>query len=165
MQLVIIKLYIDYVDSKSTLWPLRVLFVRSQDLSGFASGTETTPIRWRDWLHLIKSMWVVGLGPNARTYLLPSHLVWVHKWPTTRDPPLHVYDPSLESKRREGYSGTIRKLNKQLVPCLTISTLSTLHLSTSNIVFEPIDISNAVSSASLGTLFAPSGLYVTHPRH
>ena len=162
MQLVGIKTGGDYAEVRwSHPWPSRVLLIRSQVLSGFAPRIGTTSIiRWEDWSHFTKPIQITDLG-GTRVHLVHSHLVSLYKLRMSNTLRFRVFDFSLEYMRREEDSRVIGELSEQLALVSKEILDSASYLSTSNIIFESVNTHDSVSSMSLGTLLASSGLNAT----
>ena len=142
-----------------------VLLIRSQVLSGFASKIGTTSvIKWEDWSQFAKSVPIRGLQ-NANLHLLHSHLVCLHRSKTLSASHLHVFNFSLEYKRREGDSGAIGEFSKQVIPVSEEFLDSVPYFSTSNIIFKSSIAYAPVSPTSLGTPLLRQDLTQPHPRH
>lgn len=142
-----------------------VLLVRSQAISGFSSRIGTTSaIRWEDWSHFATPIRFQGLS-NTKIHLLHSHLLCLHHSRTLDAPHLHVFDFSLECKRREGDSDAIGEFSEREIPVNEIFLDGKYYFSASNIILKSRIIHPPVSFTSLGTLLASSGLNATHPRH
>jgi len=142
--------------------PSRILLIRSEVLSGFASRIGTTStIGWEDWSHFAKSIQTTGLF-GAVIHLSYSHLVFLDQpYTTPNSARLRAFDFSLERKNQEEDSGMIVEYSEKVVSVSGKIPKGTFHLSTSNIIFSPDSVDNLVGSTSLGTLLASSGLNVT----
>ena len=164
MQLVGIKVGDEYAEyTWSYARPSKMLLIRSQVLSEFASRIGTTSlIRWKDWLHLTKPILIRDLG-KVRVHLVHSHLVSLYQPSMSDVIRLRVFDFSLEHTRRERGSGVIGEFSDRLIPVTKESLNTTFYLSTSNIIFKSVSVHDSVSSTSLGTLLASSGLNATPP--
>lgn len=163
MQLVGIKVSGDYTNHRWYPRDSKVLLIRSQDLSGFASRIGTTStIRWEDWSPFVRQILIWRLL-SAEVHLLHSHLVCLHESCLSNPPYLRAFDLSIERKRREGDSGSIGEYSERAIPDCRHVPKRTLYLSTSNIVFGSSSTHGLVSSTPLGTLLASSGLTVTPP--
>jgi len=141
----------------------RVLLIRSEVLSGFASRIEmTSTIRWEDWSHFAKPI-RIGRLYDVKVHLSHSHLICPGQSVTRNPPRLRVFNFSLECKRREGGSGVIGEYSEQLIPVNEEISDRDFYLSTSNIIFPRTD-SGLVSPASIGACSLRQSSTQSHPQ-